>query len=247
LGIPPEVTESGDRTGRELTVVMPVYNEQDAIGPVLADWAGQLGDLGIDYEIRVYDDGSTDGTGQAIQTAAQANPRILPQSHANRGHGPTIHRGYSEAQGEWVFQTDSDDEMKPVSFVVLWNARHDGDFLIGYRHNRVSPLPRKIIALVSRATVWCLFGLGVRDVNSPYRLIRRDHLQKMLPKIPPRTFAPNVSMSGLAIRAKLRILQFPVPHETRKTGTVSIMKWKLWKVAFQSFRETVAIAFGRAG
>lgn len=229
-------------TGRELTVVMPVFNEQEAIGQVLTSWSEQLEALGIDYEIRVFDDGSKDATLQVITEAAERNPRIIARSHTNCGHGPTIYRGYSEAEGEWVFQTDSDDEMKPGSFPLLWNSRANADFLIGYRQNRVSPLPRQIITLISRVTVYLLFGLGMRDVNSPYRLIRREHLHRMLKRIPSQTFAPNVSLSGLAIREKLRILQFPVPHEGRKTGTVSIMKWKLWKVAFQSFMETVRIA-----
>jgi cellulose synthase/poly-beta-1,6-N-acetylglucosamine synthase-like glycosyltransferase len=90
---------------RELSVVMPVYNEVAAVGAVVASWAAVLERLGIDYELLVYDDGSTDGTGAALDALAAALARLRVTHHANRGHGPSIMRGYAEATGRWVFQT----------------------------------------------------------------------------------------------------------------------------------------------
>src|SRR5438445_3120274 len=94
-----------------LTVVMPAYNEAGAIREVVGGWDRQLGSLGVRYEIRVYDDGSRDGTGDLIAALAREHPTVAAVRQTNRGHGPTILRGYHEARGEWVFQTDSDDEI----------------------------------------------------------------------------------------------------------------------------------------
>ena len=151
--------------------------------------------------------------------------------------------GYGEARGEWVFQTDSDGEMSPVHFEVLWNPRRDFDFLVGYREHRQSAAARRLVTAASRLAVKLLFGHSVRDVNSPYRLMRRTSLTKMLRCLPPTTFAPNVALAGLAGRMKLRLYDVPVPHSGHRTVTAALNKWKLWKTALRCFRQTASVAF----
>jgi hypothetical protein len=86
------------------------------------------------------------------------------------------------------------------------------------------------------------FGRSVRDVNSPYRLIRRASLTQMLECLAPSTFAPNVILAGLAARMKLRVYEIPVPHSGQKTVTAALNKWTLWKTALRCFRQTAHIA-----
>jgi len=232
---------------KELIVVMPVYNEEGAIGGVLKKWSNALAALGIDYGIFAYNDGSKDNTSAILKAAAAENPRIKAVDKPNSGHGPTILRGYREAceEAEWVFQIDSDDEMGPESFPVLWNRRADHDFLLGRREGRASPLPRKIISAVSRMTVRMLYGPGIWDVNSPYRLMRADQFKGVFRQIPDDTFAPNVIISGYACHRRLRLCELPVAHQERTTGTVSIKKWKLLKAAARSFWQSASFAFRR--
>ncbi len=161
-----------------LTVVMPVYNEAAAIGDVVRAWAKELDRLGIDYEMRVYDDGSRDATATVLEELSHEVPRLLVTRHSNRGHGPTILRGYREARGEWVFQSDSDGEMEPDSFSLLWDRRADYDFLFGIRGGREWTPPRWVMTRASRLAVRMLFGKGVLDVNTPYRLMRRERLAR---------------------------------------------------------------------
>jgi dolichol-phosphate mannosyltransferase len=226
-----------------LSLVMPVYNEEACIASVVKSWCAAFEALGIDFSMIVLNDGSKDGTAQALR-AFEGDSRVVVVQKPNSGHGPTILQGYKLAaeRAEWVFQTDSDGEMEPEHFSRLWNEREKYDFLLGTRDQRVSPLPRRIITQVSRLTVWLMFGRGITDVNSPYRLIRAEYLKKILEGIAPDTFAPNVVISGLAARRKLRIFEYPVPHLHRRTGTVSIVKWKLWKSAMRSFFQTLAAA-----
>ena len=66
--------------------------------------------------------------------------------------------------------------------------------------------------------------------------------QDFYTKIPLTTFAPNVILSGLAARHKLRCFEAPVAHHHRKTGQCSIKKWKLLKAALKSFWQTAAFA-----
>lgn len=224
----------------DLAVVMPVYNEQECIVDVVNSWREALSGLQIDYKIIVLNDGSRDGTREAL-TAFDGDPRIGITHKTNSGHGPTILVGYREAVNlaEWVFQCDSDDEMKAANFNLLWEKRDDYDALFGVRIGRQQNLGRRLISGVSRATVQLYFGAGVTDVNVPYRLIRARILKEIIASIPDDTFAPNVIISGALARAKLRIHNEPIPHEGRKTGTISIVKWKLWRAAIRSFGQTL--------
>ena len=226
---------------RELVVIMPVYNEEGAITSVLDEWVAALGALGIDYFIAVRNDGSRDGTGRLLDEYAARVPTVRAYHQSNAGHGPTVLAGYRAhaAEAAWLFQIDSDNEMGPASFGELWRRRNDFDFLIGWRSGRQSPLPRRVLSLVSRLVVRAFYGGGVRDVNAPYRLMRSAAFCRLFAAIPRATFAPNLIVSGYAAATGLRILNHPVPHTNRRTGVVSIRKWKLLKAGLRSFQQTI--------
>jgi glycosyltransferase involved in cell wall biosynthesis len=221
---------------------MPVYNEAQAVESVIRSWAAEFNRLGISYEFLAYDDGSTDRTADVLRRAVRDVPQLVVQQHPNVGHGPTISKGYREAAGTWVLQIDSDDELTAAPFEQLWQARGDYDLLLGCRQDRRAPAARRLITAGSRMVVRVLFGSGLWDVNTPCRLIRRSALTPLLEAIPPRAFAPNVIMSGLAIRNHLRILQIWVPFRTRRTGRGSVVGWRQWRAAFRSLIETVSVA-----
>lgn len=229
-----------------LCVVMPVYNERAAIGSVLEKWDSALKRLGIDYEIRPYNDGSRDDSLEVMrQVASQLGARINVKDKPNGGHGNTILTGYREAAADgfdWIFQIDSDDEMGPERFNELWSHRSDYDFLVGIRDGRVQALPRKVISFVSRLCVKLFYGKSIWDVNTPYRLMRTSVFKPFYEAIPLTTFAPNVILSGLAARHKLRCFETRVPQHDRTTGEVSIKKWKLLKAAAKSFWQTILFA-----
>ena len=227
----------------ELSVIMPAYNEERSIPAVVCAWMAALDRLKIDYEFLAYDDGSVDGTGILLRELAARHPRLVVVSHANRGHGPTILSGYRDARGEWVFQMDSDGQVGPDAFEGLWSRRDRFDFLIGVRRTRGPAVARRVVTLASRVLVWMLFGRGISDVNSPYRLMRRSCLEAMLPAVPPNAFAPNVILSGLAARRKLRLYETGVAHVARRTGSASLAGWRLWKTALRCFAETVRAAW----
>ena len=234
------------KKGDRLCVVMPVYNEQDAIGPVLEKWDVALSRLGVDYEIRPYNDGSRDNSLDVMRkVAAKATGSVRVIDKKNGGHGNTILTGYRDAVRDgfdWVFQVDSDDEMQPDGFAELWRRRNDFDFLVGARAGRVQALPRKVVSFVSRLCTRLFYGKGVWDVNSPYRLMRISAFREFFENIPLTTFAPNVILSGLAARHSLRCFETKVPQRDRTTGEVSIKKWKLLRAAVKSLGQTVRYA-----
>lgn len=224
----------------ELVVVMPVYNEEACICQVVDSWSEALKSLGIDYFMLVINDGSSDATAERLSIYRE-NKNIKVISKTNSGHGPTVLNGYQQAVhlAEWVFQTDSDDEMSPIHFKRLWNERIKYSAVFGYRSGRQQGTGRKLISLVSRLAVRLLFGSGITDVNTPYRLIRSDVLMRAIRNIPDDTFAPNILVSGSLITSGEPILNMPVPHEGRKSGVASIVRWRLWQAAIRSMLQTI--------
>ena len=229
---------------KELIIVIPVYNEAQIIQTVIKDWATTLRGLKIDFELRAYNDGSTDATTEKLQEIAPTYPELTVINKPNSGHGPTILTGYRDADATYIFQVDSDNEMKAQYFEALWKERDKYDFIIGRREFTFKvPLPRRIISFMAKKCVHFFYGTGISDVNVPYRLMRKDKFSEIFATIPADTFAPNVIISGMAIRKKMNIKDTFVPTDFRATGTVSIQRMKLLKVAIRSFSETISFAF----
>jgi len=225
----------------ELAIIIPVYNECACIAEVVLSWLKMLDTLNIQFQMLVLNDGSTDTTAQALASFGQ-DPRVQIVNKPNAGHGPTILMGYRSMlpSADWLFQCDSDGEIQPDEFPRLWNQRDQYDALFGYRENRIQSRGRALISAVSRAAVKVLCGSGVRDVNTPYRLMRAELLEKFLEQIPGDTFAPNIIIAGEISRRNQRILNTPVSYQPRRTGQVSIVRWKLWKAAAKSLMQTVS-------
>lgn len=224
----------------ELALVMPVYNEQGCIAGVVRSWRDMLAASGIGFVMILIDDGSRDRTATVLEGFA-CDERIRVIHQANEGHGPAILDGYRQAVtlADWVFQCDSDNEMSPDSFGGLWEMRREAEAVFGTRQHRRQNLQRRLISLGSRMAVKLLFGQGIEDVNTPYRLMRSSVLRPILEYIPPDTVAPNVIICGALTIAGVRVRSVPVPCQPRQTGRTSIVRWRLWKVALQSFGQTV--------
>ncbi len=231
----------------ELCAVMPVYNEEEIVGSVTESWLEVLDGLGIHYELVAIVDGATDASEQVLRAVAERHPRLVVDVKPNSGHGPTILRGYRRGAvtAQWVFQTDSDDEMPAASFGELWGLRHDVDAVIGIRSNRNQSAGRRAITRAARLTARTAFGCRLADVNCPYRLMRSSALAPLLAPIPDDTFAPNVVLSGMLARSGARLAEVPVPHRDRTTGVVSILGWRALRAALRSFGQTVRLSRSR--
>jgi len=227
-----------------LTVVIPVYNEEEVIETVLSDWHSTLTSMGIDFQIKCYNDGSKDDTWAVLRPLGDSLARLNVYDKQNSGHGPTILKGYRDSfDSTWIFQVDSDDEIPASEFPKVWEERALYDLILGRRIKSKTPLPRKIISFISRTVVGILYGANVSDVNTPFRLMRVGALSEYIDKIPATTFAPNLLVTGLSSLKGLRYLEVPVHYRIRQTGTISIQKFKLLKVSCRALIETVQFRF----
>ena len=202
----------------ELIVVTPVFNESTVIEQFIKDWVLFLRSLNIQFELRLYDDGSTDNSGELIQHLLSDNHEVKYFKKMNTGHGPTVTQGYQAAsEFDWIFQIDSDHELPFSDFEKLWSERDKYDLLLGRRIKRNSSTFRNMLTLLTSLFVKVLAGTGINDINTPYRLIKGQKLQTFLLHNNPQNFAPNVVMSAYAIRNKWKIVEHPiVPLRTRQ-------------------------------
>src|SRR3989344_5030936 len=105
-----------------LSVVMPVYNEEDAIETVIADYLDIIGQF-EHGELVIINDKSTDHTLALLEKLAAQDSRVrFFSNEVNLGHGPTLIRAYREARGDYVFHVDSDNQFIAEDFWLLWNG-----------------------------------------------------------------------------------------------------------------------------
>src|SRR4051812_34143872 len=177
-----------------VSVLMPVCNEADVIDDVIAEWARDVfAHLPAGSEL-IFDDCSTDGTPQLIEDAASRHPFIRLERSARDGFFASAMRLYAHASCPYVFFTDSDGQYVPADFWEI--ARHIGDYDLvhGAKTARKDPMYRVGSSFGFNAIVRLLFRSRCEDVNSAFRLIRREMLEDVLPDISRLTLLPNAEM-----------------------------------------------------
>lgn len=229
-------------SSRELAVVVPVYDEEESIRSVLEEWLGVLGSLGIDFRLHVYDDGSQDGTPTILKALAERDARLEIHRQQNRGHGPTLRNAYAKANDPWVLQIDGDGELPAANFGELWVEREAYDLLLGRREGRTSGPLRTVVSRSAVGLTRLLFRSGIRDPNSPYRLMRNSWLQQALDWLPEAPFAPNLLLAGIAGRRRGRVLEISIPYRGRKAGRSTLNLPGLLRGIGRSLPETLALA-----
>lgn len=160
----------------ELTVILPAYNEEENLPPTIGVLEETLGAYGIDHEIIVVDDGSTDRTGEVTRGLARRWPDIRLVEHGtNRGPGSGIPTGLAHARGEFVIFVPADLAIDPEDLPRFVAAGRGGaDVVVGLRSDRRDYSPfRKIVSHVNIFLIQVLFNLRIRQFNYIHLYRRR--------------------------------------------------------------------------
>lgn len=225
-------------TPPELVLVVPVYNEEDAIAPVLAEWREELTrTVGAGrFTILVVDDGSTDAT--PARLAGLGWPELRVHRHSNRGHGQSCLVGYIEADrmgATYIFQIDSDGQCDPAGFARVWESRELAPAVYGRRTSRDDGRARRVISAVLRASLKIARRTRLNDTNVPFRLYRAPLAAAAARRIPADFSLANIAMAILL--EPEGFIEVPIHFRDRVGGQPAVRLWGFAPKALRLHRD----------
>ena len=233
-----------------LSVVVPMYNEEESVGPLVeavrASLAGHPS-----WELVLVDDGSKDTTARVAESLAAEDARIVVLRLArNYGQTQAMQAGFDRARGGIVVSMDGDLQNDPRDIPLLVAKLEEGyDLVAGYRMNRQDKVvTRKIPSWVANRIIIRLTGVHIRDNGCSLKAYRRELLDKLHLYSDMHRFLPALA----AATANARIAEVPVRHHARKFG---VSKYGLSRIAklladlltirmIATFRESPLVMFG---
>jgi glycosyltransferase involved in cell wall biosynthesis len=164
-----------------VSAFFPCFNDAATIASMVNLAMTTLDRLGVDGEVIVINDGSTDGSAGVLADLVTRQPRLRIVTHErNSGYGAVLLSGFGAAAKQWVFYTDGDAQYDPTELELLVeHATDDVDVVQGYKLRRADGLARRIVGRVYHRFVALFFGLEIRDTDCDFRLIRRAMLDKV--------------------------------------------------------------------
>lgn len=218
MGSEPEVSL------KALAVVMPVYNEEEALPSVLLEWKVALERLGVNYCFLAWNDGSTDSSEQVLQEHQKTWPQLEIQSRRNRGHGQSCLSAYRWACREgfdYILQIDSDGQCDPKYLPQFWELRGPNTAIMGRRKTRDDGRRRWLISRLVSGTVLLSSGRWLKDANVPYRLMSRKQLEPLL-KVAPRDFYLANVWVAIMLKKRSKIQWIDIHFRDRVGGSPSL-------------------------
>jgi len=220
-----------------ISLVLPAYNEAENIEPMVSEAVPALEANAEDWEIIVVDDGSADETGAVTRRISEREPRVRLVQHAvNQGFGSAVLTGFTSAGKDWIFYTDADRQFVLAELERFVPHMESADLIAGYRAPRRDPFLRVFYGKGWSALCTLLFGYTVRDVDCGFKLLRREIVQDLAPKIASRGATFSIEWLVRAKRAGYRFVELPVSHRPRVAGSQTGANVR---VIVRAFRELV--------
>ena len=209
----------------ELSIVMPVHNEEAVLAEVLAEAMETLARCGLSHEFVLVDDASTDRSPQILAEFQARHPdtvRVL-RNETNAGIIATCERLYASARGALVFLNSSDGQWKCAEVLPMLAVADRFDIVVGRRRHKRYSLRRKIISGLFNLLPRLLFGVETHDAGS-IKLFRREAFDIPLSSRSPFREAERIIRAS---RLGYRIGSVDVEHLDRRGGQASGARWRL--------------------
>lgn len=203
-----------------VSILMPVCNEVDVIEHVIQEWVDEVCQYLPEGSEFVLEDGnSTDGTIEVIQRLAKKYPYIRLICHPARdGFCAAARRLYLQAKCPLIFFTDSDGQYVARDFWKLAKHIDRYDLIHGSKTGRQDPAFRRYASAFFNKISWLIFGIPYLDINSAFRLMKAEVIERTLPSA---NCMPTLFNAELLIRAELEnfsIRQIHILHRMRRFG-----------------------------
>ncbi|HEX7126964.1 MAG TPA: glycosyltransferase family 2 protein [Thermodesulfobacteriota bacterium] len=216
-----------------LSVVIPVLDEADNVGPLHRRLREALEPMGVPFEILFVDDGSRDGTPERLAALRAADPAVVVvRFRRNFGQTAAMAAGFRLARGRIIVSLDGDLQNDPADIPRLVAKLDEGyDVVQGWRRNRQDRfLSRRLPSIVANRLIARLSGVSVHDNGCSLKAYRAEVIKRVALYAEMHRFIP-----AMATLAGARIAEVPVRHHARRFGRSKYGIGRAWRVCLDLF------------
>ncbi len=196
-----------------VSIVIPAYNEEGAIKEGVRGVLDVMDDSGLEYEVIVVDDGSSDGTSEILQAM---NGIVLISIPENRGYGASLKTGIRKSRYDLIVITDADGTYPSDRIPEMVNECRRYDMVVGARVGEHVHIP-----MIRRPAKWALgkissylAGRRIPDLNSGLRVMRKDLVQRFEHLLPPGfSFTTTITLAALCSSSLVKYV--PIDYHPR--------------------------------
>jgi glycosyltransferase involved in cell wall biosynthesis len=220
----------------DLSVVIPVYNEEENLAPLWTELRDVLEGLRLRFEVVFVDDGSDDRSAEIIRGLREADPRLrLVRLKANAGETAATDAGFKAARGRWVVTMDADFQNDPADLPALLGKLDTWDAATGWRVDRAAgdAWVRRLSSRVANRIRNAISDETIHDSGCTFRAFRRECLRDLTLYRGFHRFIPTL----LRMRG-FRVVEVPVRNRPRRFGR---SKYGIMNRAFVAFADLLVV------
>jgi dolichol-phosphate mannosyltransferase len=220
----------------DLSIVIPVYNEEDNLPLLWPEIREALGPTGLAYEVVFVDDGSRDRSAEIVRAFRDADPRVrLVRLKVNAGETAATDAGFKTVRGRYVVSMDADLQNDPHDIPGMLKQLDQWDAVTGWRVNRAAgdSVLRRLSSRIANRVRNALTDETIQDSGCTFRAFRRECLNELVLYRGFHRFIPTL----LRMRG-YRVLEVPVNHRPRRFGE---SKYGIGNRALRAFVDLFAV------
>jgi len=210
----------------DYSVVIPLFNERDSLGPLHAELARVMQAAGREYEVIFVDDGSTDGSIEVLREIKSQDPNVrVIRLARNSGQTAALACGFAKARGDVIIAMDADGQNDPADIPRLLAKLDEGyDLASGWRTERWQDqrFTRRIPSMAANALISAMTGVKLHDYGNTFKAYRRELAQSLNLYGEMHRFVP-----AIAAEQGARIAEVEIGFRPRRAGT---SKYGLWRI-----------------
>ena len=222
-----------------LTVLVPVYDEQESLPQFVAEMNKFLARTPVATTVLFVNDGSRDGSRALLRDLCAREPRYqLISLRENRGLSTALKAGIDHARTTLVGYIDADIQTTPLDFLSFFEFFPAFDMVSGIRARRQDTLVKKLSSKVANAVRRTLINDGIQDTGCPLKILKTEYARRL-----PLFHGLHRFLGALVQLQGGRVKQLPVRHFPRYAGTA---KYNLWNRAWKPLVDTFGFRWIRS-
>jgi glycosyltransferase involved in cell wall biosynthesis len=217
----------------ELSILIPLYNEEPNVAPLHAELSPILAAMDVLYEVLIIDDGSTDGTFDRLRQIKTADPQTrIVRFSRNFGQTAALAAGFAHARGRFVVTFDGDLQNDPADIPRLLDLARTCDVVSGWRKDRKDDfLTRYVPSAIANRLISLVSGVHIHDVGCSLKIFRAEVVK-------PLKLTPGMHryLPALASQLGARVTEVVVNHRPRRFGQSKYGLSRTFRVVSDLFR-----------